>query len=63
MTLRELQIKEIKSPCKGCEESDIPACRQDCYKLNEFLLWLDHNSVLTFGVCDTTDESGYNLLR
>ncbi len=63
MKRKEIKLTEIQSPCKVCEESDVPACRQDCYRLNEFLLWLDHNSVLTFGVCDPTDESGYNVLR
>lgn len=61
--MKEVKLTEIQSPCKECEESIIPSCRMDCPKLNEFLLWLDHNSVLTFGVCDTTDGSGYGLFR
>lgn len=57
--MRTVQIHEIKSPCRKCEDNK-PNCRKNCIKLIEFYLETK-NKVLTFGIADTTDD-GYRLL-
>ena len=56
-----IDTKKLRSPCVECRTTKVPECRQKCKKLHEFVIYLDHSHIVSFGVADPTAE-GYSLL-
>ena len=57
-----IDTKKIQSPCKECKTKRIPSCRESCGELAEFILYLDHANIISYGIADMSND-GYSVQR